>query len=571
MHRTITLIFIQLIAFQLFGQNAPVYNPPLKIPMYLSGNFGEIRSDHFHSGIDIKTKGTTGHHVSAIESGYVSRIKVQANGYGFSIYLAHPDGRTSVYGHLNRYREDIAKYVKKIQYQRQSHQVDIYPKPGEFPLEKGDFIAYSGNTGGSMGPHLHFEIRNSANQHPLNVLNYGFAISDHIAPRFMRLCVYPLGDNSRVNGSTEKQFFKLVYDQGIYTIPWGSKMELSGKIGIGVEVYDFLDGAGNRCGIYTLEGFMNEHSFYQHQMEEFSFAESRYVNAHIDYEEKMNSGRNYQRLYRLSNDKLSIYGKLENEGILNVQETGIYEIKVKATDVAGNSSELSFKALGVSGPEASPSREKDYSILMKYNEVSLFESGKVKVEVPANALYENLEFVYSESPATENLLSEKYKIHSEGTPLHKAYTLSVAAPDVEPEFLSKLVFVTFDTEEKKFHSAGGEYRNGRLVAHLRSFGEYAISLDTIAPEITPLNGSGQRKQSGRKSLLFTIKDDLSDIEKYEGFIDNRWALFEYDPKNDLLSYTFDGERITKNTEHELELYVSDSSGNINLYHTTFTW
>ena len=182
MRRTMLSLCIQILVIQLFGQSTAAYHPPLDIPMYLSGNFGEIRPDHFHSGIDIKTQDTTGHHVSAIESGYISRIKVQANGYGFSIYLAHPDGFTSVYGHLDRYREDIANYVKNIQYLRQAHQVDIYPKPEEFPLEKGDFIAYSGNTGGSMGPHLHFEIRNSANQHPVNVLNYGFEILDHIAP-----------------------------------------------------------------------------------------------------------------------------------------------------------------------------------------------------------------------------------------------------------------------------------------------------------------------------------------------------------------------------------------------------
>lgn len=571
MRRTVLFLFIQLLVIQLFGQSAPQYHPPLKIPMYLSGNFGEIRSDHFHSGIDIKTQGTTGHHVSAIESGYISRIKVQANGYGFSIYLAHPDGNTSVYGHLNRYREDIESYVKNIQYQRQAHQVDIYLKPGEFPVDKGDFIAYSGNTGGSMGPHLHFEIRNSATQHPVNVLNYGFDIGDNIAPRFQRLCIYPLGENSRVNGSTDKQFFELVYDQGMYTIPWGTKMELSGKIGIGVEVFDFLDGAGNRCGIYTLEGFLDELSFYQHKMEEFSFSESRYVNAHIDYGEKMNSGRKYQRLYRLPNDKLSIYGKLENNGVLDVGESGIYTIQVFATDVAGNKSKVSFKLKGVKGPSASADIAKSYEVYMKYNESSLFENKLVNVEIPANALYENLEFHYSESPAVKGLLSETYHIHEIGTPLHKAFTLSVKAPDVAPELRSKLVFVTFDAKEEKFSSSGGSFIKGKLVASMKHFGDYAISLDTIAPEIIPLNGSGQEKQSGRKSLRFKIKDDLSDIERYEAYIDNRWALFEYDPKNDLLSYTFDGERISKNARHELELYVSDSQGNVNLYHTSFTW
>jgi len=571
MRITAFLFLLQLLTIQIIGQVSNQYHSPLKIPLVLSGNFGELRSDHFHSGIDIKTKGTIGHHVSAIEAGYISRIKVQANGYGFSIYLAHPDGHTSVYGHLNSYREDIAEYVKKIQYQRQSHQVDIYLKPEEFPLTKGDFIAYSGNSGGSMGPHLHFEIRNSANQHPLNVLNYGFDIRDEIAPKFLRLCVYPLGKDSRVNGSTEKQFFDLVYDQGIYTIPWGSQMELYGKTGIGVEVYDFLNGGGNRCGIYTLEGFIDELSFYHHKMEEFSFSESRYVNAHIDYEEKINSGRKYQRLYRLPNDKLSIYGKLDNDGVLNVIDEGIHTIKILATDVAGNLSELSFKARGVSGPSVLTGKSENPPVVIKCDEASLFEDENVRVEIPANALYENLEFLYMESPTGKNALSPEYHIHNKFTALHKAFVLSVKAPDVREELKSKLIFRTYDAEEKKYSSAGGEYINGRLIARIKSFGAYTISVDTIAPQIIPLNGSGQKDQSGRKSLRCTITDDLSDIKKYEGYIDNRWALFEYDPKNDLLSYSFDGERISKNSEHELELYITDTQGNIKLYHTTFTW
>ncbi len=257
MPRIILVIIVQLSLIQSFGQSTSLFHPPLKIPMYLSGNFGEIRSDHFHSGIDIKTQGSTGHHVFAIESGYVSRIKVQANGYGKSIYLAHPDGHTSVYGHLDRYREDVEAYVKEQQYRRKSHQLDLYLEPGDFKVEKGAFIAYSGNSGGSMGPHLHFEIR-TANQHPTNVLEYGFPIKDNIAPRFKGLYIYPLEKNARVNGSSEKQFFELVIDQGIYTIPWGTRIEVEGKIGIGVEVYDYLNGASNRCGVYTLEGFVEE-------------------------------------------------------------------------------------------------------------------------------------------------------------------------------------------------------------------------------------------------------------------------------------------------------------------------
>jgi hypothetical protein len=496
---------------------------------------------------------------------------VQANGYGKSIYLAHPEGHTSVYGHLNRYREDLEAYVEKIQYSRQSHQLDLYLKPGDFPLEKGEMIAYSGNSGGSMGPHLHFEIRNSANQHPTNVLQYEFEIKDEIAPRFKQLIIYPLGEGALVNGSQKKQSFDLVIDQGVYTIPWGTKLEVSGVIGIGVEVYDYLDGASNRCGIYSLEGYLDEGLFYLHKMEEFSFSETRYVNAHIDYGEKINSGRKVQRLYRLPNDKLRIYRQLENNGVLVLTEAGIRSIKVLASDVAGNQSQMFFKLKVNEFQEASSDKQENISALMKYDELSLFEKEGVKIEVPSNALFENLNFTYAETPPSNGFLSVNYQVHSEQTPLFKPFTLSVTAPDVTPELRDKLIFVTYDSEEEKVISAGGAYSKGRVVASLRHFGEYAISMDTIAPEIIPLKETALRDQSGRKSLRFFIRDELSGIEKYEGFIDNRWVLFEYDPKNDLLSYTFDKERISSNSEHELELYISDSQGNVNLYHSTFTW
>jgi hypothetical protein len=571
MNKIILFLFLQFTVTQIFGQITPSFQAPLKIPLILSGNFGEIRSDHFHSGIDIKTRGSIGHAVFAIESGYVSRIKVQANGYGKSIYLAHPDGHTSVYGHLDRYREDLEAYVEKIQYSRQSHQLDLYLKSGDFPIEKGEMIAYSGNSGGSMGPHLHFEIRNSANQHPTNVLQYEFDIKDDIAPRFKQLMIYPLEEGALVNGSHKKQSFDLVIDQGVYTIPWGTKLEVSGAIGIGVEVYDYLDSAPNRCGIYSLEGYLDEGLFYQQKMEEFSFSETRYVNAHIDYGEKINSGRKVQRLYRLPNDKLRIYGQMENNGALVLTEPGIRSIKVLASDVAGNQSQIFFKLKVNEFQEASSDKQENISTLMKYNELSLFEKEGVKIEVPANSLFENINFTYAETPPTNGFLSVNYQVHSKQTPLFKPFTLSVTAPDVSPELEDKLIFVTYDPEEGKVISAGGAYSRGRVVASLRHFGEYAVSMDTIAPEITPLKGTALSDQSGRKSLRFTILDELSGIKKYEGFIDNRWVLFEYDPKNDLLSYTFDKERISSNSEHELELYISDSQGNVNLYHSTFTW
>ncbi|MCK4880446.1 MAG: M23 family metallopeptidase [Bacteroidales bacterium] len=570
MRRTISLIFIQFLMLYSIGQDGITFHPPVKIPIYLSGNFGEIRSDHFHSGIDIKTQGTIGHHVFSIDDGYISRIKVQTNGYGKSIYITHPNGFTSVYGHLDRYRDDIAAYVNSMQYKQQSHMVDLYLKQETFPLERGEFIAYSGNTGGSSGPHLHFEIRSSSNQHPTNVLNYNFDIKDRVAPRFHSLHLYPMDNRSHLNGKSEKFSIRVVKDNGIYTIPYGTKIDGSGTLGISVEVFDYLDGASNRCGVHTLEMYVDNKLSYSHVMDEFSFSETRYINAHTDYEERIRSGIKAHRLHRLPNDRLRIYNKSVDNQALVVDESRRYPIRIVATDVAGNSSVLEFSIQGSNETVAVPDTDTGNVTTMKYNKANSFEEGPVRVDIPANALYQNMDFTFSISPQADGSLTPFYHIASREVPVHSSYTLSIKSPSIDPTLYKKLLLISHN-DDNEVESAGGEYRDGAVVAKLRNFGEYSVALDTIAPEIIPLNNSKRGDYSGRKQLRFTILDDLSGIENYEGYIDNQWALFEYDPKSNLLLYKFDLKRITKGSAHELELYVVDKKGNVNLLHTTFNW
>ncbi len=558
-HRAITLILIHFLMLYSIGQDGVSFHPPVKIPMYLSGNFGEIRSDHFHSGIDIKTQGSTGHRVSSVEEGYISRIKVQANGYGKSIYISHPTGYTSVYGHLDRYREDIAAYVERMQYKKQSHTVDLYPDKSAFPLDRGELVAYSGNTGSSSGPHLHFEIRSTANQHPTNVLAYNFDIKDQRAPRFHSLYVYPMNSSSQVNGKTERFSSKVVRDKGIYTIPSGSSLEASGALGISVEVFDYLDGASNRCGIHTLEMYVDNKLSYSHIMDEFAFSETRYINAHIDYEERTTSGNKVHRLHRLPNDRLRIYNQELESKPLQIEEARNFNIRIVASDVAGNSSTLEFTLKGREGTNIDHISEKGDVTHMKYNEVNSFKEGPVSLMIPANSLYQDLNFSFNSSPPAFGSLTPFYQIATSVVPVHKAYTLSIECPDLDPSLRKRLLLISLD-DKGEVVSAGGEYKDGHVHAQLRKFGAYAVAVDTIAPQITPLG-----------NMRFTITDELSGIAKYEGYIDNQWALFEYDPKNDLLSYHLDESRISKETDHELELYISDEKGNVNLLHTTFSW
>jgi len=570
MRRLILIAFTQILISQLAGQEKTAFHPPLKIPMYLSGNFGEIRTDHFHSGIDIKTQGVIGHPVYSVEDGYVSRIKVQANGYGKSIYITHPSGYTSVYGHLDRYRDDIAVYVKNVQYRRKSHGVDLYLDAETFPLSRGELIAFSGNTGGSSGPHLHFEIRTAANQHPTNVLSYGFDIEDRVAPRFHSLFIYALDEGSQINGSEQKFSSGVLKDNGVYTIPWGTKLEAGGMLGISVEVFDYLNGASNRCGVYSLELYLDKRLRYRHVMDEFSFNETRYINAHIDYEERIRNGTRAHRLHRLPNDRLRIYDHLEGDGELVINENRVYQVLILARDVAGNESELSFKISGSEAGELSRSQDAPKELLMRYNESNRFEKDPVSVSIPKNALYRDMAFTYEILPAEQGSLTDFYHIGSEEVPVHTRYNLSIKAEGVEPALRKKLLLVTLD-EEGMIDEAGGEYKDGRVSSSLRNFGKFAIGIDTIPPEIKTVGGEINGNMTGRKNLKFLISDELSGIDKYEGYIDDRWVLFEYDMKNDLLIHEFDSDILTPNNTHELELYVTDSRGNASLYRKTFTW
>ena len=570
MRQSFIIVLFHLFLIQTSGQNEVSFHSPLKIPMVLSGNFGEIRSNHFHSGIDIKTQGTIGHHLFSIESGYISRIKVQANGYGKSIYITHPNGYTSVYGHLDRYRDDIAKYVKQMQYKRRSYIIDLYLKPDQFRLKKGDFIAYTGNTGSSSGPHLHFEVRIARNQHPTNVLKYNFNIVDHVAPKFLSLYLDPIGEGSHVNGSLEKFSSRIVKDNGYYTIPYGTNVKASGLLGISVEVFDYLDGASNRCGVYTLELFLDNKLVYKHVMDEFSFSETRFINAHIDYAERIKTGIKAHRLYCLPNDRLQMYKReLDNKAVaLNDNRT--YNMRVVATDVAGNTSELKFQVRGDQKIISGKKLPAGYVKTVKYNESYTYVQDSLRLEIPANSLYQDMDFTFEKSPGQKGSLTQFYHVGSPEVPIHTPYTLSIKAIISDPSLQEKLLLVTLNDEDE-IAAAGGEYHNGAVVASLRSFGRYAVSLDTIAPEIIPLDGAITGDLSGKKTLKFTIRDDLSGIGKYEGYIDNSWVLFEYDLKNDLISYTFDSDHIKNTGNHELELYVSDEKGNVNLFHSTFTW
>lgn len=550
-----------------FGQQPADFRPPLDIPLVLSGNFGELRSNHFHSGIDFKTQGVTGHKVYAIESGYVSRINVQTGGYGKALYIAHPGGYTSVYGHLDEYNSAISKYVRDIQYQRKSHGINIYLPPGEIEVSKGEIIALSGNTGSSSGPHLHFEIRRTSDQVPLNGLFFDFPIPDNIPPKIFQAAVYPLDETARVNHTPTPLFLGTRENSGTTKIVGANPIPVSGKIGFGIEVYDYLNGASNRCGIFSLELKIDGRQTFYSEMSEFSFAETRFINAHIDYALKYEQNSRVQRLFKLPHNALRIYKFRENDGMINIIDTLVHLVSITATDSYGNSTSLDFEVRGT-GTQALSETPKPTGHPLPYDRESSFSEQNIVLQFPAYCFYEDVDFRFATADGPADLYSDIFLLHDESVPVHRNFEISVI-PDRFPEKHADRLCLVSIMDNGTTEFAGGTFEEGKVTGNLRSFGKYAVGVDTIPPEITPLNlyeGKDVRSQPG---IRFRISDNLSGITTYDGYINGQWVLFEYDPKNELLFHKFDGRVPFSEKNNELEIVLTDTKGNKTNYHTTF--
>jgi hypothetical protein len=567
--KNILLCFCFLIAFHaLTAQQKAAFISPMDIPLILSGNFGELRSGHFHSGLDFKTQGVSGHPVFAVESGFVSRINIQPGGYGKALYIDHPNGYTTVYGHLSVFNERIEKYIKGIQYQRRSHTVNVYLKPGELVVDQGEVVALSGNTGSSTGPHLHFEIRRTAGQIPLNALFFGLPIQDNIPPVITKLAIYPIGDQSHVMNSGAAYIATAEKSGNVYTLGSRAPVRLSGKIGFGIEVYDYLNGASNRCGVYSIGLKINGKRHFYSEMNEFSFAESRFINAHIDYAYKYENRASIQRLYKLPYNELSIYKQLENRGLIEINDTLVHDVEIEVTDSYGNTAMLKFPVRGTGVQPLIKKRDSFAGKILPYNGPASFADRNVKLDFPAYCFYEDVPFSYRRTGGSGEFITEIFHIHHESTPVHKHFGIEITLPAVSEKVADYLCLVKIE-DDGKLTYVGGKFNQGKLSEDIRSFGRYAVSVDTVGPVVRPLNVQHGSDLTALPGIRFQVKDELSGISSYNGFIDGEWVLFEYDPKNDLLVHEFDNRVPILKKNRELELHIEDATGNKSIYTMNF--
>ncbi|MBO9674022.1 MAG: M23 family metallopeptidase [Sphingobacteriaceae bacterium] len=552
--------FVQ--AQQIFSTNKyPItdFRQPLDIsPPALAGSFGEIRGNHFHSGIDFRTNQREGYPVYAVADGYISRLRVQNSGFGQALYINHPNGYTTVYGHLQRFAPKIATIVKNLEYEKKTFEIDEFPDATLIPVHKGEIIAWSGNRGSSGGPHLHFEIRDTKTEETINPQFFGIVIPDNIPPVIHGLYIYRLNGKT-FNEFTPKQAIAITGANGSYKT--AAPISLTGEVGFGIVVTDRHNGLSGTNGVYSIQLEVDGKMVYTSALERFAFEDSKAINSHIDYPTYLNTKRSIQKSFVDPGNPLKIYSNLVNNGRINFNDGAQHQLRYIITDSKGNSSVLPFTVNAGSAPVAAPTVAA--GIIYPYNKVNEFNAEDVKVILPKGTLYNDLNFTYKKLPRPAgNAWSAVHQIHNRYVPLHIGFDLWIKGDNLPENLRSKALIVNSNGS-----SQGGSFDNGYVKATPKNFGSFYIAVDTIAPRIVPVNISEGKNMSALSKIFFKISDNLSGIKSFNGYIDGKWALMEFDTKTATLWHSFD-ER-TAPGRHTLELIVVDMKENTRKYTVNF--
>ena len=531
---------------------------PVATAPAISANFGELRPNHFHMGLDCKTDKKQNLPVLAAADGYISKVKIEPGGFGKCIYINHPNGFTTLYAHLNDYFPELDKYVTSEQYRLEQWDVFLEIPAGLFPVKKGQFIANSGNSGASQGPHLHFEIRDTKTDKVLNPLLFGMPIDDHIPPDVLRLVVYDR------NYSTYEQspfFISLRKQNGIYAIPAPVLKVSSDKISFGISAFDRYTGSTNRNGIYEAILYEDSLPVIGFQADNISYLETRNVNAHIDYKIRSTGGPFVQHLSRLPGYKDGVYKEFSGDGVIQLKDTLLHVIKIEVKDANGNSSVVRFNiTLGTIAKRATSKPVIPQQFEFKPGYLNVFENEKVRLFLTEDNLYDSIRFRYTES--SPGSVYPVFSIHQGSIPLHGYFTLNIKGPSLYP---GKMVMRRTWGFRNEFVKAF--YENGWYKADFREFGNFQLLPDTIPPTIRPIGFKDGMNCSKLRRLAFVITDNTHELRKFRAELDGNWLRFTNDKG---LAYIYIFDEHCQPGEHELKLGVEDCVGNLTekTYHFT---
>lgn len=553
--RNFSLSLVAILSSFLHAQEAPT--PPLDIPLKLSGTFGEFRPTHFHAGLDIKTQGKEGFKVSSIKAGSVLRIKVATTGYGKCLYIQHADGTTSVYAHLKKFATKIESFIKAYQYEKETFLTQKFLKLGEMTVEQGEVIGYSGNTGGSLGPHLHFEIRDTKAETPLNPLQLGFEIPDSIRPTVQGFYCYKKVENG-LSKKTQLPLERI--NDSVYQ---ADLQQLGGIHAFGIRLFDRQNLSYNRNGIYKAVVKVNGEEKFSYTFDKIDFRDGKKIDALIDYPTYREERIRIQKLFRDLDVDYSFLPKTASDGLVNFEKDRAYQIEIVVEDYTHNKTYISFYVEGKEDFRSAPVVAMQNPIAIDKDYLFAFEQHEVYV--PKNTFYQSIDLVINEKKDT--LIIEEIPF-----PQRKGFELSVAIPkaldSIERQQLSLAVYdPKEEKEEKQLRYVWTAKKDSILQTKYAYAGQYVLTKDSLAPTIKPLNFKDQQWMSNYKFLEVEVDDGFSGIKSYRAKINGQWILMEHEPKDKTLIYNFADIEFDQ-TQLNFELEVEDQVGNRSVFNAT---
>lgn len=549
------------------AQEAPLtpFTSPFDFPLYLSANFGELRSNHFHGGIDIKTGNVTGKPVYNIADGYISRVTVSPGGYGNALYVVHDNGYTSVYGHLEDFSPAVAAFVEKYQYEHETFAVDLPFDSLRFPVKQGDRIARSGNTGFSFGPHLHMEIKKTTTGERVDPLPfYRNRIKDTTPPRANAFTIYPRPGKGTVNGLSGKQTFTVTAPGNSNGASCISKpIEAWGEIGIGIKAFDYMDGTANNYGVRAVTLYVDSLEVFNSTMDRYLPDENRMINSYTDFSEFHNRNSWVMKSFAAPGNTFRGLRTDANRGVVTIDRERDYRFRYVLTDLYGNTSVYNFTVKGKK--TAIPAYQPDTKHYLYQNKTNIVQEPGMELVIPRGMLYQDIALnsgVRSDSSA----ISFDYRLHDEPHPLHAGCDLTIGIRNRPITDTSKY-YIARKAGKARYY-AGGKYKDGWIKTSIRELGTYTVAIDTVPPRAVPV---GKASWGRTGTLTYKISDGQTGIETYKGKIDGKFALFAFNAKTSLLTCRLNPRRVRKGGTHTLELTVTDCRGNTETVKETFIW
>ena len=544
--RSLLLAVVASCSMSLPAQEKPE-NPfisPFDFPLFLSGNFGELRANHFHGGVDFKTQGVVGKPIRCIADGYISRVTVTPGGYGQAVYITHDNGYTSVHGHLHQFTAEVQEVVEAYQYEHETFAVDLTFGPEEFPLKQGEVFALAGNEGYSFGPHLHMELRRTDTGEYVDPLQfYTDKVKDTTAPRATHFVLYPQAGEGVVQGSAWKKMVTVEASKTPVTA-WG-------KIAAGIKAYDYMDGTHNNYGVRSVRLFVDSELVFSSTVDGFLPDENRMINAWTDYEEYTLRNSWFMRSQVLPGNTWRMLHANEGGGVVTIDEERPYEFRYVLADVYGNERTYRFIVKGKEQP-IEPVR-KDGKHYLRWNQGNVVQQPGMELVIPKGMLYEDVDLncqVMSDSLG----ISFDYQLHDRPVPLHAGCQLAIGVRRYPITDMTKYYVVR--KHRGKEVSAGGYFEEGFMYAKIRELGTYSVALDTVPPKIVPLN----KPQWKNGNIQFKIGDAETGVKDYKVYIDGEFVLFKFSSKNARLSSKHP-HRIKKGVPHRMEVVITDYCGN----------